>query len=1167
MNQVKHIFIFSVIALLSICVCTRDYNPFTDPANARASVFSVSFKNFDTVNIFATETLSLKVEVRELVDSITCVAKQNRRAHDIVSLKPDSNETMLPAKPYSFLFSFCDTGTMEIEITTYRHGIEKIVTEYSLFCKSPLLPRPVVGCYGKSITLSTAKVSDNDVMYHWDLGNNTIIVSPNPDTTFKVLYTQPLSDSGQLWVSDLDGNHKSPVYRFFPTLQDTFHPIIKCGNRVRNDSIIITADSVFYLQISISDSALLAPNFTAFVNNAPFSISQGSQFVKIIDNMETYKTPHPYLVKAVANTGSRDTSYKTYYLSFDPSVGKGSGINFYISSPPSRSTTTSSVKDKTILGYFENFTPDTAKAMVKLWMNGTRSNTVDTVVVAPNSGIGSPVHWSMPCSLTSDTNKITVLSQFLKTDTIGFDSLTIIYNKNQVDTIGPAMQIFMNDKIIDKSQSVIYTPLDNASIRIIAYDEASSVDSVTVNRVKLPVSTDAPGLIWYDIAQLNGVSRTDSIEISAFDKNHNKTTQLIIVKINHPPQFFSYPNIPAYVITNQLGVYTYQGIDPDPDDKISLILPSLSGFSNIAGKNSFTWVPQEKDTGVQTLIFTLTDGYEYVPYTVKCLVMKATTLPPPTRFAFSVDSIPKVLEVGKDTLNLLLVQPKDTASDPITFLVNTTSGDRQLTKPLVNKTERRLQWVPTMSDTGVVDIWITMADKYGRGDTVESTILVVPPNRPCKIQVTYAIPFTDKNELDLSRTTKPETLFVSVNDPDPVYAEQLTATIRWPQSQSVIGIDDTRKFMVILNPKSATAKLKDTVRIIVTDKALHSDSATFFISYVSTAGKTLTLNTSVGGIQIYENVVKFPLLVRLDKTNFSFDSSTKTGSDIRFTKLDGTALPFEIEFWDSAAGAAAVWVLADTIYANSNVNYLRISWGNKSGINGQNGTAVFDTALGYQGVWHCSDAAKNSNANSAQSKYAGTGGSGLVDFIQSKGVIAYADSFTKNNYISLGNPPLTTTMSMSAWVYPISYGQWSKILVKGMQSYISPFVVFSLETIGNYPAKTQIKISFRDGDTVTAVSPAALPINTWTYLASTYNGDTASLYVNGTKVSAVSHPGIFQTSTTPFTMGDWSLRPQESFNGSIDEARICNKALSPSYFKLCYENQKPGSTLITFSSP
>ena len=70
-------------------------------------------------------------------------------------------------------------------------------------------------------------------------------------------------------------------------------------------------------------------------------------------------------------------------------------------------------------------------------------------------------------------------------------------------------------------------------------------------------------------------------------------------------------------------------------------------------------------------------------------------------------------------------------------------------------------------------------------------------------------------------------------------------------------------------------------------------------------------------------------------------------------------------------------------------------------------------------------------------------------------------------------------------------------------------------------------------------------MNTWTHLAVTYDGATLRLYVNGVQVSSKAQTGNLVTSTHPLQIGGDSIYGQY-FQGTIDEVRIYNQALSPS---------------------
>ena len=73
---------------------------------------------------------------------------------------------------------------------------------------------------------------------------------------------------------------------------------------------------------------------------------------------------------------------------------------------------------------------------------------------------------------------------------------------------------------------------------------------------------------------------------------------------------------------------------------------------------------------------------------------------------------------------------------------------------------------------------------------------------------------------------------------------------------------------------------------------------------------TLWLNTQANGAGTTENVLNFPVLVRLDSAGgFSsvFTQSVGRGRDLRFTKANNpTRLPHQVEQWDSAGRSASV---------------------------------------------------------------------------------------------------------------------------------------------------------------------------------------------------------------------------------------------------------------------
>jgi glucose/arabinose dehydrogenase/PKD repeat protein len=77
-----------------------------------------------------------------------------------------------------------------------------------------------------------------------------------------------------------------------------------------------------------------------------------------------------------------------------------------------------------------------------------------------------------------------------------------------------------------------------------------------------------------------------------------------------------------------------------------------------------------------------------------------------------------------------------------------------------------------------------------------------------------------------------------------------------------------------------------------------------------------------------------------------------------------------------------------------------------------------------------------------------------------------------------------------------------------------------------------------------AIGPAQIPLHTWTHLATTYDGETLALYVNGTLVASKPQTGAAAASSGPLRIGGNSVWG-EYFSGLIDDVRVYNRALDP----------------------
>jgi chitodextrinase len=140
---------------------------------------------------------------------------------------------------------------------------------------------------------------------------------------------------------------------------------------------------------------------------------------------------------------------------------------------------------------------------------------------------------------------------------------------------------------------------------------------------------------------------------------------------------------------------------------------------------------------------------------------------------------------------------------------------------------------------------------------------------------------------------------------------------------------------------------------------------------------------------------------------------------------------------------------------------------------------------------------------------------------------------TVNNSASLR---LTSAMTLEAWVFPTTVNSaWRDVIYKGDDNYY----LMAMSNNSSHPVAGAIL----GGVYAEAIGPNALTANTWAHLATTYDGATVRLYVNGVQVASQAKTGTIATSTNPLQIGGDSIYGQY-FAGRIDEVRVYNRGLS-----------------------
>ena len=336
--------------------------------------------------------------------------------------------------------------------------------------------------------------------------------------------------------------------------------------------------------------------------------------------------------------------------------------------------------------------------------------------------------------------------------------------------------------------------------------------------------------------------------------------------------------------------------------------------------------------------------------------------------------------------------------------------------------------------------------------------------------------------------------------------------------------------------------------------------------------RQINLNTSITGANIVGHVINFPVLIRLNSKNFDFSQAQSTGADIRFTKSDNTFLPYEIERWDASNRHAEIWVRVDTIRGNDSTQSLMMYWGNGNAAAQSNGPAVFDTASGFQGVWHLAEPESAIAPDATANRYDGTPSDtasipvqgaigiarefdGVSNGIQMKGTASGRLNFPENGYYTV-----------SAWVYSDTLDdKWHLIVGKSNGQYYLKQQINSRN--GNWEF---VEYHDKSGWQITE-TPVTL--KTWKYLTGIREGDKQYIYLDGQLVNSTIKPNYDTTSRN--TSDDVTIGRYQSyvkyedegycfFDGKIDEVRIASIVHSADWIKLCFMNQRKDDRLIMF---
>lgn len=327
------------------------------------------------------------------------------------------------------------------------------------------------------------------------------------------------------------------------------------------------------------------------------------------------------------------------------------------------------------------------------------------------------------------------------------------------------------------------------------------------------------------------------------------------------------------------------------------------------------------------------------------------------------------------------------------------------------------------------------------------------------------------------------------------------------------------------------------------------------------------VNTAATGITT--PITRFPLLVRFDTNHAAIFAQARAGGvDLRFTKADNTTrLPHQIESWDATARKAAIWVLADTLQPGRNNIAFRLHWGNPAAEDSSSPARVFDTAQGFQAVWHMAGTTDESDATGNGFTAVQNGAPPSVPAIIGSGRGVSSGNYFRAAGTATGKLdfPEGSNYTISAWVNtPIMPGHGTIV-----SKHDNAYALKLNADAGNWEF-------FEYGTDLTAAgwnwvnAPAFDDMGVWRLLTGVRSDIDIGIYVDGIRMdggfstSGSSSPRVLDRDVAIGAQPAGSnTEVQRAFDGMLDEVRMANVARAPDWIRLEYETQRPGATVVS----
>lgn len=333
-------------------------------------------------------------------------------------------------------------------------------------------------------------------------------------------------------------------------------------------------------------------------------------------------------------------------------------------------------------------------------------------------------------------------------------------------------------------------------------------------------------------------------------------------------------------------------------------------------------------------------------------------------------------------------------------------------------------------------------------------------------------------------------------------------------------------------------------------------------------GHAMTITIDQNVVCGSSNLQDFPYLIQITdmeiaSTSFGGNVQHADGYDIIFCAItDTTRLHFILEEYDEQSGELKAWVQLPTLFANQDTELL-MYYGNSTVNEDQSTPATFDSK--YAGVWNFKenslhDATSNDNDGNDNNSQTATGYFGQGRYFDGS-----------HDYITVPNSSSLNIdggeLTLQAWVRaPIPNNDDSPFIVKGSQMNQEQYMlgVDGGETNNNINTRvTTVSNHYRDDS-------GQLPDDTWTHVTFVYNrhepgNQRKRIFVDGSLVATHNGANDIEADNGDLYIGRRIPGDNRFFEGTLDEIRVVNEALSDCWIQTEYNNQSDPANNITWT--